>query len=340
MAPAPRLLCLALAAVTLAPLAGALVPPVPPHVAPLGVPQEGPDVPTINGPTAIVTAFEEEYWHNTEGARTHLIQVPASPTGAWDRIVLSFREHPNMAVPEEQDPWDRLCSAAIAGVEVLRCTTPRTDMTLRKDVTEFAALLPPGATVGVSANTGSYDQPEFYVGGQYVTMKLEFYADEPTGALVAAPANPIPAWYYRGMCTNGVPQTATVAFPTGAPAGAVAEITLSGHGGEEFWYETARQRVFHLYVDGTEVGQAYAMPYVYAFVGVYGGAAFHHKYLYWTAQQALDIAGVHTGVGEIPPYRVAILPDHLALLTGARTVQLVGEGGGCYWPASVTFLLS
>lgn len=338
MARPARALCLLLAALSVVPLATAKLPVL--HNVPLGVPQEGPDVPTATPPDVVVVAFEDEYWHNTEGPRTHFIKVPLPPTGpgtGWDRIILNYRQYPSQD-PAQQDPWDRLCSAGIAGVEVLRCTTPRTDFTLRKDVTEFARLLPLGQLVGIIANTGSYDQPQFYQGGQWVTLWLEFYNTEPTKALVPSPATVVPGWYHRHMCANGVPLAATVAFPTQAPSSAIVEVTLSGHGSEEFW-GTLDPRAFRLYVDGQELAQVVTFPYKYANYGYYGAAYTQHPLEWWTLHQALDIAGVHTGVGEIPPYRAPVLPEHLALLAGNRTVELVGENGRCYWPASVSFLL-
>lgn len=336
MAPVRRwLLAAALAFFVVAPLAGALIPGNNPNVSPVGVAQNGDaDIPAVTAPV-VVTAFQDEHWGFTEGGRTRLITVPVSPTGAWDRIVMVYREYPSQNAAT-QDPWDRLCSAGIAGVEVLRCTTPRTDFTLRKDVTEFASLLPQGQQVGIIANTGTYAGD-----GQWVTVKLEFYAAEPTKLAVKAPAaSVVPAWYYRGLCAFGSGLAQTVEFPADAPADATAEILLSGHGTDEFWWETTVQPVFRLLVDGQEIGQVYPAPYLYAFIGFYGGDYTLHPYMWWTAQQGLDIAGVHTGVGEIPPYRVSILPTDLPLLTGARTVQLVGENGSCYWPSSVHFLMN
>ncbi|MCA1813119.1 MAG: hypothetical protein LC624_04095, partial [Halobacteriales archaeon] len=58
-------------------------------------------------------------------------------------------------------------------------------------------------------------------------------------------------------------------------------------------------------------------------------------------QQVADLAGVHTGVGQIPAYRITVLPTDLPLLSGgAHDVTLVGENGGGYWPSSVSFLLN
>lgn len=336
MAPAPRLLTLLLAALALAPAAGALFPPIDhaPSAAPVGVPQDLNNVPPVTAPVATVVAFQDERWVFTEGARTHLVTVPVSPTGSWDRIILSYEEYPSQD-PASQDPWDRLCSAAIGGVEVLRCTTPRTDFTLTKDVTEFAALMPQGQQVGVTADTGTYAGD-----GQWVTVKLLFYANEPTKYAVSSPANAVvPAWYYRGVCATGSPTSATVTFPATAPTLATLEITLSGHGNDEFFYTDLNEPVFHVLIDGHEVGQALPMPYTYAFIGFYGADYTLHPYMWWTVQQVTNDAGVYTGVGEIPPYRVTILPTDLPLLTGTHTVTLVGENGNCYWPSSVTFLL-
>lgn len=333
---APRPVAVLLAALALAPFGSALVP-VQPHAVPVGLPQEGPDVPTATGPDVVVVAFQDEYWHNTEGPRTHAITVPVPPTGTWDRVVLNYRQYPSHD-PAQQDPWDRLCSAAIAGVEVLRCTTPRTDFTLRKDVTEFAKLLPPGQAVGVTANTGSYDQPQFYVGGQWVTLWLEFYHNEPTKSAVPPPADVVPGFYFRFMCANRSPAAAAVTFPATAPTAAIAEVTLSGHGAEEF-FSTFQPRVFRLFVDGHEVGQVVPLRYEYANQGYYGGGYTIHPDQWWLTHQYLDLLGIHTGVGEIPPYRVVVAPTDLGLLTGPRTVELVGENGTCVWWGSVSFLL-
>jgi hypothetical protein len=318
---------------------------------PIALPQEGPHwIPAATQPVATLQPFVEEYWHNTEGPRTHDIVVPVSPSGQWDRIVLVYRQHPSTD-PAQMDPWDRLCSASVAGVEVLRCTTPRSDMTLTKDLTEYRALFPQGATVPITADTGSYDQPEFgYAGGQYVDVTLQFYANEPTGlAQLPAAASVVPMMDHQIVCAVGDAHHATIDFPASPPTLAMVEITLSGHGDDEFWWMnqnfgsdgvTYELPVFKVYVDGTEIAQAYAMPYTYAFAGFYGGDNLEHPLMYWTAQQVLNDAGVYPGIGQIPPYRAVLLPSALPLLTGpGHDVVLEGTGGLCYWPASVSFLL-
>jgi hypothetical protein len=311
------------------------------HAAPQALPDlQGPKIPAVTAPAAVVTAFDHERFFCTEGARTHSITVPNVDA---DRVVLV------VTILPVREPWDRLYGVAIGGVEVLRGTTPRVDMTIRKDITEFASLLPPGGTAAVSLTSGSY------VGYLDESVAIEFYANEPTAALVRAPARAVvPSLTWRGLGGDGATASTQATFPEQAPSSAIVELTLSGHGEcGEFWYTCGTEPpVFHILVDGTEVATATAMPYVYALLG-FGSSivcdgeqgsnnARLHQVMWWTAQQGADIAGVHTGTGEIPPYRVAIDPADLALLAGARTVTLVQEGGtgAQNWPSSVGFILN
>jgi hypothetical protein len=160
-----RQLALPLAAIA------AILPAVPASAAPVrAVPHvEGPDVPATGTPDAVVTAIADERWSFTAGDRTRAIDVPVPPGGAaaWDRVILEYHSWP------EGDPWDRTFSVKVDDIEVLRGTTPRTDFTIRKDITEYSALLPPGEQVGVSAGLDSW------VGALHAAVKLEFYSDEP-----------------------------------------------------------------------------------------------------------------------------------------------------------------
>lgn len=305
----------------------------PPHV-------EGPDVPPATAPARRVVAFDGERFECAEEVRTRAIRVPR---GAWDRIVLVFSSEP------DGDPWDRLFGVAIEGVEVLRGTTPRTLFTIRRDVTEYAALLRPGALARISLRIGSY------VGALEGSVTLEFHAGEPTAALVAPPVDePVPAFAWRVLGGDGARERARVRFPRSAPSSATVEITLSGHGPEEFWYESSPvPRAFHVLVGGREVAVARAMPYVYALLG-FGNSNANtpcvgpgtsstgdrlHPVLWWSAHQALDVAGIHTGNGEIPSYRAEVAAADLALLRASRTVDVVQEGGEGNWVTSVSFLL-
>jgi hypothetical protein len=287
------------------------------------VPPEGPDVPTVTQPAAAVDAFVDERFSFEETAHTRTIDVPS---GTFDRVMLQFSGRP------DGDPWDRLFGVALGGVEVMRGTTPRAPFTVRKDVTEFASLLPSGGTANVSLFLSTF------VGAQLGSVRLEFYTGEPAAPERASSVAPAILW----RISDGVhPLQSTVALPDEAPQRAVVELTLSGHGNEEFWYRTVRPRIFHVLVDSHEVATAVAMPYVYALLGFAGSTGtLVHPVMWWSAHQALDAAGVHTGVGEIPPYRAEVAAADLQLLRGARTVEVVQEGGGPVWWTSLAFALT
>ena len=301
---------------------------------------EGPDVPTAGAPIAVV-AFTDEVWNCSESMRHATIGVPA----AYDRVVLEF------SYDARTDPWDRLFAVTVGGAEALRGTTPRTDFTITKDITELGSLLPPGGTADIGLSVGSY------VGEVSASVRLLFYADEPTAALVAPPAdNVVAPFAVAGLDGNGDRLTSTAAFPAGAPSAANVELTLTGHGGEEFWYVGTNPvpRAFDVIVDGRVVATATALPYVYALLG-FGNANANtacvgpgssstgdtvHPVMWWTVPRVLDAAGVHLGIGEIPPYRASITADDLALLAGDRTVEVVQRGGGGRWVTGLTFLLN
>lgn len=293
------------------------------------LPDDGPQAPAPLTPVASVTAFDNEVYSYTEGVRTRSVLVPDV---AYNRVVLTFHGDPG------GDPWDRFFGVGIGGAEVLRGTTPRADFTITKDVTEYASLLPPGGSADVNLFYGTY------VGAPRLTVRLDFYSD-PSAALVRAPADQVVrpfAWRYFGG--NGATLATTAAFPAAAPSSATVELSLSGHGEAEFWYQYGAPvpRTFHVYVDGVEVGQAKAMPYVYALLGFSGGTIWNdvvHPAMWWTGQRALDEAGVHGGVGEIPPYRAEIPAEYLPLLAGAKEVKVVQEGNTGYWITGLNFLL-
>lgn len=297
-----------------------------------GVPYvEGPDVPTYSAADAVVTPFADERWSFTEGARWRTIDVPALPPGAtdgaWDRVYLVFSSR------TDGDPWDRLFGVSIGDVEVLRGTTPRTAFTVRKDITEYASLLVPGDRVPVGMYFATW------VGAMHNTVRLEFYDDEPVPAARPEVDRVVGSWVWRGPGGNPKQVTTTSVFPDTATGSAVAEFTLSGHGADgEFWYLSAKPATFHLKVDGDEVMTVTALPYVYALAGTNGNNGDNGP-IWWSAHRYLDQAGVHHGVGPIPPYRAILDADEVAKLRGAKTVELIQETGAGYWPGSVSFLL-
>jgi hypothetical protein len=180
---------------------------------------DGPDVPAIGTPT-VVDVFADERFECVEAAPTRTIAVPA---GTWDRIIAVY------SVKHDTDPWDRLFGVAIEGVEVLRGTTPRTSFTVRRDVTQYSSLLPPGGTADVSILVGTY------VGSLRASLRLEFYANEPTGLVQRRGGTWFGPMTWRRLNGNNLSIEAPVAFPAEAADAAQVEITLTGHGTEEFW---------------------------------------------------------------------------------------------------------
>jgi len=321
------LLALILAASALPAAAGPAIPAI-----------DGPDLPALGTPT-VVTVFDEAPFECTGSPQTALIQVPDGP---HDRIVLE------LTVTPDGDPWDRLAAVAIGGAEVLRATTPRTEMTLRKDITTYSELLPPGGRAEVSLLLSTY------VGALLGTVHLEFYADEPTAVAARAPAEVHPVALWGGLNGNGSTITTDVGLPEAVPAGAELELTITGHSGAEFWFTSGWQpRIFRVFADGVQIAEARSMHYTYAFVGFGAGDPYQtcagprtgatgdtlHPLMWWTAQRALDAAGVHLGVGEVPPYRAIVEPDLLPLLSGARTIEIAQVGASATWVTSVSLLL-
>jgi hypothetical protein len=323
-------------ALTAAALLSAAAPAV---AAPTAPPRfDGPDVPAVTTPIA-VSAFTNEVFSCTEGFRHATIAVPAT----YDRVVLEF------SYQARTDPWDRLFGVTIAGADALRGTTPRAEFTVKKDVTELGSLLPPGGTADIGLSVGSY------VGEVAASVRLLFYASEPTATLVRPQADHVVAPFaLAGLGGDGQRLTATgTVFPTNAPTAAAVELTLTGHGGEEFWYtaDDPTPRSFDVVIDGTVIATATALPYTYALIG-FGGPNANvacsgpgnaitgdtlHQFMWWGAQRGLDAAGVHLGVGEIPPYRTDVDPSALNLLAGNRTVEVVQHGGASIWITSLTF---
>lgn len=305
------------------------------------VPEEGPVLPAVTSPT-VATAHDGVVWSHTAHVQRDTILVPDMDVG---RVIVV------LTIDPAGDPWDRLFGVAIGDVEVLRGTTPRVSMTIREDVTRYASLLPRGDAVEVRTRLDSW------VGALVSTLRFEFYpADEPTSAGVEAPYDhALGAFQWRGHCANGGRLSSMVQFPDAASSRGVVELTTTGHGGqlfipppgppnswsEEFWYaHSPTPRVFHVLVDGEEVATAVAMPYVYALAGFSSqGGGSTNTAVWWTAQKLLNLAGVHTGAGQIPAYRMTLAPDALPLLTGERVVELYAENGACVWITSVAFLL-
>jgi hypothetical protein len=310
--------------------AGRVDPPAADASANFGAPtRPDPDIAPETAPDEIVTAFEDETFTFTEAVRHHEIDVPELPeggTGAWDRVILVFENR------QPGDPFDRVFGVTAGGVELLRGTTPRVDFTMFKDVTELTTLFVPGEPLDVGLLQGTY------LGSQISTVRLEFYEDEPTAQYFAPAGTVHPVVTYGSLNGDGCSVAGEVDFGAAAPGSAVLDLTISGHSSEEFWWCAACNannevdpRQFHVLVDGVELGKVVSLPYVYALAGFETDAEGNqdpaHGPVWWTAQQALDRAGIHTGVGEIPPFRVEVAAENLGLLEGARTIQVIQENG-------------
>lgn len=292
-------------------------------------PEFGPDVPASPLPMASVVAFNDEVWSFTAGQHHRTINVPSG----WTRVVMVYRQNPT------GDPWDRLFQAFIGGAEVLRGAAPRTDMTITKDMTRYASLLPQGGTADIAVDTS-----EWTGGKQHVWVTLNFY-DDATSALVERPATSvIPVYQSGGICgTDGrsAPLTVTnVTFPSGPNA--TVEFFATNHGREEGYRLSTS---FDIVVDGKVVTTVVATQYRYAWIGIGGPQPYAndvvHKAVWWSVFQALEVAGVHTGVGEIPPYRLALDASQMALLpAGTHTVSVQAHGlYDCVWITSLNFLM-
>jgi hypothetical protein len=297
-------------------------------------PEFGPVVPPAALPVATVAAFTDEQWHSSGDVRFHAISVPAGP---WNRVIMTYTQNP------QGDPWDRLFQAffgpSTTPVEVLRGAAPRSDMTVTRDVTRYASLLPPGGTAVVGASTSEWDEAQYAPGYQHVWVNLSFYEDPAASLSEGAATSVVPVYANGGICGSGgvsPPLTVSnVAFP--ASPNATLEFYATNHGGEE-GYKLSHS--FDVLVDGHLLTTVYATQYRYAWIGQYGGDETIHPVVWWSAFQALDIVGVHTGVGQIPPYRLALDASQMALLSsGTHTVTVQAHGlYDCVWITSLSFL--
>ena len=310
--------------------------PAPTSTTNLGLPtRPDPDVAPETEPDAVVTPFQDENFTFTEAVRHRTMTVPEVPAKKphpqgkkryWDRIILVLDNR------QPGDPFDRVFGISAGGVELLRGTTPRVDFTMLKDVTELSHLFVPGEPIDVGLLQGTY------LGSQIATVRFEFYADEPTAANFPSAKTVTPVVEFRTLNGDGCSVASKVDFGPKAPSSAVVDLTISGHSSEEFWWCAACNsnneidpRQFHVYVDGEELGKVVSLPYVYALAGFNpnpdGTQHPAHEPVWWTAQKEMDKAGVHTGVGEIPPFRVEVPADKLGLLKGARELRVVQENG-------------
>lgn len=288
--------------------------------------EQGPDAPALL-PVASVHAIDA---HLHTGLETYRANATV-PTTGWNRVLLTLRSWP------VEDPWDRTFHVGVENTTLMHGTTPRTDFTTTRDITEYATLLADGTPV-------VWSRLESYVGqGIVLDVTLDFY-DDPAFALPAS-AQVVTPWMVADLNGAGTYAWANVTFGDRQPSSATLEVFTSGHAAAgEFWWQDVGATAggpprFRVYVDDEPVAYLEALPYVYALVGVNQGSPSPND-AWWTAHAGLDAAGVRTGVGQIPPYRAQMPDDVLALLTGDRMVRIVQETHGGYWPVSANLLIA
>ena len=298
---------------------------------------EGPELPPVGEPDAVVRPFVDEVWKkagNTRG-RAFTVPVPPSGDGQWDRVILTFDSHP------VGDPYDRLVVIMIDGTEVLRGTTPRTEFTVEKDITEYLSLLTPGRNAHVQLKLSSW-LGDGLTGG----ISLAFHDEDLTGHRVPF-QHTAPVWTRQTITATRGEIEGTVALPDVVPGSATMEIGFSGHGQEgEFWYLNGPTDPpqFAVDIDGVEVGTILPPLWIYALIG-FSTADGDNGPGFWAAQRALDAAGLSHGWGVIPPLRLEIAEEHLPLVTGDATVTIrrtsdpVDTQGGGNFDFSTAFLL-
>jgi hypothetical protein len=212
-------------------------------------------------------------------------------------------------------------------------------MTVTRDVTRYASMLQPGSVVAIGAATSEYDQAGLYTGAQHVWVNLSFYEDPAASLSEGAASAVVPAYTNGWICgSQGVGTSIAVSNVTFGPsANTTLEFYATNHGSEEGY---VMSRHFDVAIDGHPLTTVYTFPYRYAWVGQYGGDQTIHPVVWWSAFQAADVAGAHTGVGQIPPYRLALDASQMALLSpGPHTVTVTGAGMyNCEWITSLAFL--
>lgn len=298
---------------------------------------EGPEAPPLGEPDAVVTPFVDQVWKKTgiTRGRGFTVPIPPSGDGQWDRVILTFDSHP------VGDPYDRLFVIMLEGTEVMRGTTPRTDFSVEKDLTEYLSLLTPGRNAHLRLKLSSW-LGDGLTGG----ISLAFYDEDLTGHRHQY-QHTAPVWARQTITAARGEIEGAVALPDVVPGSATMEIGFSAHGQEgEFWYlngPTAPPQ-FAVDVNGVEIGTILPPLWIYALIGL-NTADGDQGPGFWAAQRVLDAAGVSHGWGVVPPLRMDIAEEFLPLLTGdavvtiRRTSAAVDTNGGGFFDFSPTLLL-
>ena len=222
--------------------------------------------------------------------------------GPWSTATIAFGDVPVC------DPWDRLFSVDVDGVEILRGTTPRTAFTVRYDVSPYARLLSGVHTVTV--HLANYWEAQYSdcgtASGDFVNQwhQVSVAFDVTPGAPPAnAPSAFVAGWHLALLenpggdpgCADANPDSIDAAAPVTIPAGGFTHATFYGyitsHNCEEQWFlnplptqtgtplgtcapamvVACARRKTHLLIDGHEAASWFPKPYTYAFQGEVGG---------------------------------------------------------------------
>mmetsp|Transcript_97845 Transcript_97845/g.279825 ORF Transcript_97845/g.279825 Transcript_97845/m.279825 type:complete len:573 (+) Transcript_97845:73-1791(+) len=236
--------------------------------------------------------------------------------GPWSKVVLEW----SGSVAGVQ--FDRAGALWVAGVEILRTTTPEPDTpgiewAIERDVTHYSTLFTESANATLQIPNTVNSQ---YTGVLYITASLVFYSDSATvegkstvegGSIPDAiiplsdPTLSSDPWSYMGIQGNNS-KVANFSFPRPDIVGAKLDLYASGHGCEEFWYSNVpgnysgqlgicgggSYRQIEVYVDGQLAGLAYPFPVIYT-----GGI----NPLLWR-----PLTGIYSF--NIPPYTFDLTP--------------------------------
>jgi len=271
-------------------------------------------LPIFGEKCAEVSVIKEAQLTGYNQVATGLFVPPACTD--WSQVVLRF----DGAVRGVQ--FDRFGAVWLAGVEVLRLTTPEpTAKGIRwqalRDITALGPIL--RASGNMSLEIPNVVNPT-YTGILKINITLEFY--KLAGGRVGSTSKivrPLRNWTTPSIFATGVngnqTQTNLLSNLPRNMMQATLEVFASGHGCEEFWYSNlpdeftpkggcggGAYREIEVFVDGMTAGVAYPFPVIYT-----GGV----NPLLWR-----PLTGIASF--DIPPYNIDLSP-FLGVLNDGKT---------------------
>ncbi|MHB8511763.1 MAG: peptide-N4-asparagine amidase [Actinomycetota bacterium] len=293
-----------------------------------------------------------------QGAPGYTSSTVTIPQGSWSSVTVNFSDVPVC------DPWDRLFTVDVDGVEILRGTTPRTAFSVHADVTQFSQLL--AGTHTYTAHLENYWEQQYSdcgnsASGQWHQVTVSF--DFTNGAAPAGLPSAFPVGWHRDILQNpggdpgcaatnpdGIDSTKTIQIPSGTFTHAAFYGFVTSHNCEEQWFlnptpngptatsgpvpntcspdmlVACAQRHTHLLIDGTEVGSWNPFPYSYAFVGFVGGETPGSGPLPGTTQHQFMWWTAQKTLNENGIYPgVGVIPPYVLDLTSALSKLTAGD---------------